>query len=105
MDDDNGLRDAVRSHFLHLFGGALKNVEEDQEGNVCDRDGEHPYHGKAELIERMVDACFKDGFADPLRIFYEKHGFYPPLPDLSKLPQLRPRLSYGPGSPKQGADL
>ena len=39
---DRRLRDAVRSHFVHLFGEALKDVEEDQEGSVCDRDGKHP---------------------------------------------------------------
>jgi hypothetical protein len=83
--DDSELRAAVRSHFLHLFGEALTNVKSDQEGNFCDSDGKHPYHGKEELIERMVDGMFKNGFADGLRKFYEENGFYPPSPDLSKL--------------------
>ena len=86
--DDNEWRDAVRRHFFHLWGEAHKDISEDEEGTFHDNDGiEHPFHGKAELIEAMFNNQFKNGFADALKTFYEEHGFYPPLPDLSKMPR------------------
>jgi len=87
--DDQEWRDAVRLHFFHLRGESHKDIPEDQEGTFLDNDGiEHPFHGKAELIEAMFNNQFKNGFANALKTFYEEHGFYPPLPDLSKMPRL-----------------
>ena len=87
--DDKEWRDAVRRHFLHLWGESLKNIPEDREGTFHGHDGtEHPFNGKAELIEAMLNNSFKDGFADALKTFYEEHGFYPPLPDLSKMTRM-----------------
>jgi len=82
-------RDTVRSHFLHLWGESLNNIPEDTEGTLHGHDGtEYPFHGKAELIEAMLNNSFTNGFADALKTFYEEHGFYPPLPDLSKMPRM-----------------
>jgi len=87
--DDKELKDTVRSFFFHLWGDSLKDIPEDREDTFHDKDGvEHPYHGKAELIEAMLNNSFKDGFADALKTFYEEHGFYPPLPDLSKMTRM-----------------
>ena len=81
MDNDNELRGALRSH-LRSFG---EGAEEDEEGDFWDNDGiPHPFHGKAGLIERMVDNAFKTGMANAFRLFHEEHGCYPPLPDLSE---------------------
>jgi len=86
--DEKEWRDAVRTYFLHIFGEGLANIPENEEGVFSGRDGEHPFHGKAELIEVMLNNTFKNGFADALKTFYEEHGFYPPLPDLSKMPRM-----------------
>jgi len=91
MDDDNELRDALRSHLRSFAEGA----EEDEEGDFWDNDGiAHPFHGKAGLIERMVDNAFKTGMANAFRLFHEEHGCYPPLPDPSK-----PHLAFQMGPP------
>jgi len=77
------------SSLFHLRGESLKDIPEDRQGTFHDSDGgEHPFHNKAELIEAMFNNSFKNGFADALKTFYEEHGFYPPLPDLSKMPRM-----------------
>jgi hypothetical protein len=87
--NDKEWRDTVRSHFFHLWGEWHKDIPEDEEGTFHDNDGiEHPFHGKAELIEAMFNNQFKNGFADALKRFYEQFGCYPPLPDLSSGPRL-----------------
>lgn len=86
--DDKEWRDQVRTQFLHLWSESLKDDPEDIEGIFHGRDGEHPFHGRAELIEVMIANTYRNGFADALKTFYEEHGFYPPLPDLSKMPRL-----------------
>ena len=87
--DDKEWRDTVRSFFFHLWGESLKDIPEDKQGTFPDRHGgEHPFHSKAELMEVMFNDMFKNGFADALKTFYEEHGFYPPLPDLSEGPRL-----------------
>ena len=47
-----------------------------------------------------MNNTFKNGFADALKLFYEEHGCYPPLPDLSK-PRLV--LEEGPRAVWSGA--
>ena len=87
--DDTEWSDTVRRFFLHLWGESLKDQPEDIEGTFHDNDGiGHDFRGKAELIEAMLNNQYKNGFADALKKFYEEHGFYPPLPDLSKMPRL-----------------
>ena len=54
--DDNEWRDAVRRHFLHIWGESLNNIPEDREGTFHGHDGtQYPFHGKAELLEAMPD--------------------------------------------------
>ena len=87
--DDKEWRKTVRSFFFHLWAESLKDIPEDREGTFHDDDGvEHPFHGRAELIEVIFNTTFKNGFADALKLFYEEHGFYPALPDLSKMPRM-----------------
>lgn len=86
--DDNAWRDTVRRFFLHVWSETIIQIPEDQEGTFHDNDGiGHDFRGKAELIEAMLNNQYKNGFADALKKFYEEHGFYPPLPDLSKMPR------------------
>jgi hypothetical protein len=87
MDDDYGLRDAVRSYTLRLFGEVINEISEKDkldEGGTAHVNG-RIIHSKEELIEAMVDRLFEDGLAEFHKQFHEEHGFYPPLPDLSKL--------------------
>ena len=58
--DEKGWRDAVRTYFLHIFGESLKDMPQDREGTFHGPDGEHPFHGRAELIEVMVNNTFKN---------------------------------------------
>jgi hypothetical protein len=86
--DDKEWRDEVRTQFLHYWSEALEQIPEDREGTFHGRDREHEFHGKAELIEVMIANTFQNGFADALKKFYEEHGFYPPLRDLSTMPRV-----------------
>jgi len=61
--DDNEWRDAVRRHFLHIWGESLNNIPEDREGTFHGHDGtQYPFHGKAELLEAMLNDSFKKWF-------------------------------------------
>ena len=97
MDNDNGLRDAIRSFILHFWCEAINKIGKKAEAAGAVQVGDCTVHSKEELIEGMVDYHFEEGrLAEVLKEFHEKHGFYPPLPDLSKLP----RFSYEPRTPK-----
>jgi hypothetical protein len=98
MDDDNGLRDAVRSFILNWQGEAInesiKKVKF-EEGATINVLPSGPgaegriVHSKEELIEAIVDYHFKErGLAAYFKNFHEKHGRYPPLPDFSKMGRL-----------------
>jgi len=90
-NDNNGLRDAVRSFALHFQGDAINEIckkeKFEEGGRINDVRAETEgriVKSKEELIEVMVDRLFEDGLADALKKFHEEHGFYPPLPDPSK---------------------
>jgi hypothetical protein len=90
MDDDNGLRDAVRGFILHVWGETINDIGKKVEATGARQVGGCTVHSKEELIEGMVNEMFQEhGIAGAFKKFYEEHGFYPPLPDLSKLPTLQ----------------
>ena len=86
--DDTEWKDTVRKFFFHMWAESVKDQPEDAKGTFHDNDGiGHDFHSKAELLEAMLNNQYKNGFADALKKFYEEHGSYPPLPDLSKMPR------------------
>ena len=85
---DDALRAAVRRYLVHCFGEWLDQMIKHADGGGFVDSAGRLARTKEDLVECAVDMFAASGMAEAFRKYHEKHGCYPDLPDLSKVPRM-----------------